>query len=122
MKNKLLTFILVLSSALLTNCAKSSDKSAPVVATTTAAVSGSCTAGYVNTGIGCLPQGNCPSGYGYYNNQCYPVTAATTTSCQAGYIKTAIGCLPQNTCPTGYGYSYGSYNGQTGGWCYPQTN
>jgi hypothetical protein len=129
MKNKLLTMMLILSTAFLTNCAKSSDNSA--AATATATTLGSCAVGQVYTAqYNCIPQSqyctqNFGANYGQYNNQCVAGTTTTSTigtsTCPAGQVGTARGCLPQNTCPTGYGYEYGYYNNQLGGWCYPQT-
>lgn len=163
MKNKLLTLMLIVSSAFLMSCGKNSDNSSQVaiangcgiaghvpttqgclpqgtcpagygqsgnqcyaVTTTTGIVGGgTCQAGYVYTQYQCLPQSSsCPANYGYYNGSCYPATTTSTVgggSCPVGSVGTARGCLPQNTCPVGYGYEYGYYNGQTGGWCYPQT-
>lgn len=148
MKNHLLTFILLVASVFLTNCAKSSRDSNQYMGT-----AGVCSSpGYVSTTAGCVPQGNCQVGFGQYGNQCLPMTSNYgiaggygytggmnygygnngygygngygtgygNGSCQAGYIATSIGCLPQQSCPVGYGYSYGNYNGQMGAWCYPQ--
>jgi len=129
MKNKLLTMMLILSTAFLTNCAKSSDNS--TAAATAPAAVGSCPAGQVYTQYNCQPQTayctqNYGPNYGQYNGACYPATSASPTppsssACPAGQVGTARGCLPQNTCPAGYGYEYGYYNNQLGGWCYPQT-
>lgn len=52
-----------------------------------------CTLGYVSTGYGCLPQGNCPYGQGYY---------AQTGQCVAGTINGGGGAY--GTYPTFTGY------------------
>ena len=56
---------------------------------TSATIDATCSMGYVSTGYGCLPQGNCPLGQGYY---------ATQNTCVAGTI----------------GGGYGSYMAWTG--------
>ena len=93
-------------------------------ATQTAVTPGSCVAGQVyNTTYGCLPQNNCPAGYGSYNNTCVQGTVGGYGgngygNCPAGqiYSPTYSTCLPVNNCSQGYGW-YGSscvYCGNSG--------
>lgn len=150
MKNKFLTFILLLSTALLTNCAKSdrnnnNNQSAYntcggmvgyvnngygscVPSGSTGVVGQNCPTGYVSTmQYGCLPQGSCQPGFGMYSNgQCVQGTVGGYgtgygTYCPVGQIKTAAGCVSQGSCPAGYGYAVGNYGGYYGAWCLPQT-
>jgi hypothetical protein len=118
MKNKLLTMMLIISTAFLANCAKSSDKSVAATATTL----GSCAVGQVyTTQYNCIPQSqyctqNFGPNYGQYNNQCVAGTTTTTSvgSCAAGQVYTTqYNCIPQSQyCTQNFGANYGQYNNQ----------
>ncbi|WP_413291447.1 hypothetical protein [Bdellovibrio sp. HCB337] len=135
MKNKFLTFVLLLSTAILTNCAKSDRSNNNNVN----AYGGSCgMAGYVSTTYGCVPQGNCPVGMGQYNGTCVAGgnTGIMGGNCPVGSVSTSYGCLPQGACQMGYaqyngtciqatmGGGYGGYCGagqvKTAAGCVPQ--
>lgn len=70
-----------------------------------------CGMGSVSTQYGCMPQGNCPAGYGMYNGSCVPATQAGTTGfCSAGMTQNYSQCVPAGSTTTqgGYPSSYGS--------------
>jgi hypothetical protein len=75
---------------------------------------GNCSAGQVYTQMGCLTQGNCPSGFGSYNGMCiygmvgftwgytYNYGYGTNPTCGSGYVFSwPYGCLPQAGCGSG---------------------
>ncbi len=75
----------------------------------------SCGAGSTYIGAyGCISQGPCQPGYGYYNGQCMAGTTQqtggtigqTTYSCSGGQISTIYGCLSQGNCPAGSALYY----------------
>jgi len=71
---------------------------------------GQCTASgqvYITQANGCVAQGSCQVGYGFYNNQCLPGTTGGgygNSSCGVGSTYSAqYGCLAQGNCPVGFG-------------------
>lgn len=64
-----------------------------------------CTTGLVRSqSYGCIPQGNCPSNHGFYNNQCIPL-GNVGGQCGAGQVFiNSGGCVPQGQCPANYGF------------------
>ena len=68
-------------------------------------INAACPVGQVqHVTYGCIPQGNCPSGYGYYNNsQCVPLNSQSQGNCGVGQIYTNQGCAPTAGCPANQG-------------------
>ncbi|MBX3021186.1 MAG: hypothetical protein KF799_05860 [Bdellovibrionales bacterium] len=82
---------LVFVAMALINCSKSGDSNQ-----NSSTPAGSCAAGQLWTGVGCLP--SCGTGMVFYNNQC--ISAAqlgqgTATQCGTGKLMSQYGCLLQ---------------------------
>jgi len=83
----------------------------------------SCAAGsiYSSQYGSCLPQGNCQSGYGMYQNQCVAGTTTGVSSavCSDGQASTQYGCMTRANCQPGTAYYAGATQGSNQ--CVPMT-
>jgi hypothetical protein len=107
--NLLMSAATVVTMSFAIGCGNNSKKSSPPPPPAPVPVAANCPAGQLrHPNYGCIPQGQCQANYGYYQNQCIPMTG-TGTSCPGGQVPiNGVGCVPQGSCPQNYGF----YNNQ----------